>query len=253
MEMSFEDVSVSTTDPSGAMVSDPQNKSTTSLNTFESGETDETQDSLLLVPTPAASFYSQQSIADTPLVTPNSSDSNISPLELVVYQDVMEAPSSNEETPRPANLQSRGSWTSNIGKMAKAVVHTGKSMGMSFGERKKRDSLPAPRPQTQPEPSGQSQVPMPLADIPTPVAPATSESLENVEEHEMQVDLSMVECRMPDPEDRPQVSEAILQQQREQVLARHARILELARLCSQWPYSGYQRSKFGPNGKSAAS
>lgn len=251
MEMSYEDVSVPIEDSSDSLSSDPQKQSTTSLNTYESGDTDETTDSLLFVPTAAASFYSQQSVADTPLVTPNSSDPEISPLEVVVYEDAAEAPPSADNASRPVTLQSRGSWTSNIGKMAKAVVHTGKTMGMSFGERKKRDSLlPTPStPQPLVEIPDRPTAIVPAVETPRPII-ATVETSPNAEEQAMQVDLSMVESRMSDPEDRPKIPEAILQQQREIAQARHARIMELARLCSQWPFSGYQKSKFGPHGKS---
>lgn len=242
LEMSFEDVSAppTTTDSSGTLAPDPRNQSRTSLLTFHSVETDDTQDSLLVVPTPGGSFYSTHSAADTPLVTPNPSQSHITPQEVVsLSKDVIATTTPYDDASRPSTLQSRGSWTSNLGKMAKAVVHTGKSMGMSFGERKKRDSAPS------------TPLVHPVSTTPLETSPPVvlGNDAEDVEE-EMNVELSGVESRVPDfdPKAAPTLAQA---QQREKAQARHCHLMELARLCSQWPCSGYQKSKFGPAGKSS--
>lgn len=126
-------------------------------------------------------------------------------------------------SPQPRN------WVGSFGKMAKAVVNTGVSMGMSFADkRRKEGALASPRPSsaklssalpvvTKAEPiSGYFEMPR----EPRP----THEELEGLSQHEVQ------------------------QRMYAWAAADHARITECARLCSQWPQSGYNCQKFGPNG-----
>lgn len=92
--------------------------------------------------------------------------------------------------------------------MAKAVVSTG--FALPFTEKRKKYSPP------------------PIADavfVPTgPTPQPTREELGQLSE------------------------EAAMARRREWALEQQRRVTECARLCSQWPHSGYNQSKWGPNG-----
>lgn len=103
-------------------------------------------------------------------------------------------------------------WVPNFGKMAKAVVNA----GLVFGDKKVK---PVP-----------------------PVIPFGSPS-----------DMYDPDCRIPRPtrEELEVLSpEAAMQRRREWASAQQQRVAECARLCSQWPQSGYNLSKWGQYGMS---
>jgi hypothetical protein len=122
-------------------------------------------------------------------------------------------------TPTPA----RASWVPNFGRMAKAVV-TG------FGDRKQRKELTSPRPPS----------PLVLAQsIPVPSVPALPQDF-----------LPHARYTRPPLELIEGKSEAEVQRiTREWCEAEHKRIHECAKLCSQFPQSGYNLAKWGPNGE----
>ncbi len=177
-------------------------------------------------PTPSMSASESISFDTTPLPTPVSSRAP----SLLQQEGVLAGPStcslglvidgqeaSPEVQPPVQNppTPARPSWVPNFGKMAKAVVHTGMSMGMSFAEkRSKRDAtVNSPR---QVESTFTLSQPLPR--------PA-HEELQQL------------------PEDQA------LARKREWAAAEHRRVTECARLCSQWPHSGYNLAKCGPNGE----
>lgn len=224
MDMSFEDITVN-----DAELYRSHNQSTTSFMTFQSAKSmpgmdhDITTGPYLAVPGGSAT--------NTPLVTPNQSDISLSPLAVVSEAEDLVASSCLELQHTPIPTGRASSWTSNIGKMAKAVVHTGKSMGMAFGEKKKKDTV-CSEPVVVSHPIMEAEIE--TTGTPT-VCPEPASSI--VQEHPVH-HLSTL-CSQPDssPSDR-----------REMLVAQHPRIFECARLCSQWPESGYQKSKFGPHG-----
>jgi hypothetical protein len=228
MDMSFEDISANDVD-----LYKSHNQSTTSFSTFQSAnsmpgmEHDVTTGSYLTVSSGAPSFYTTHSATNTPLVTPNQSDISLSPVISTAEDLISSSCSESNHTPIPTGRTS--SWTSNIGKMAKAVVHTGKSMGIAFGEKKRKDTVSAgPVVVSHPVEEGAETLQIPSA-------------AQEVAQAEPQVEQGHHLSKLCNPHqdiDR-----------RQMLVAQHPRIFECARLCSQWPESGYQKSKFGPHGK----
>lgn len=238
MEMSFEDICIAPNAKDSALYN-TQNRSTASFMTFQSAKSmpgmdlDITTGSYLTVPLDPSSFYTASSANSTPLVTPNQSSTSLSPPS--TEELVSSSCSETRNTPIPSG---RASWTSNIGKMAKAVVHTGKSMSISFGERKRKEVV--------------SSEPVVVSH------PAVGES----------AGLTRIPSRHEEPQGRvseketghhlstycngPLIPNGNSIDRRNMSAAEHQRVVECARLCSQWPESGYQKSKFGPHGQFAA-
>ncbi|OCF32149.1 hypothetical protein I317_07126 [Kwoniella heveanensis CBS 569] len=157
--------------------------------------------------TPSASMSSSVSRAPTQLLTPVVSEGQ----PLVVEQaDAVNKPT---ELPAPPVAAPRASW---VGKMAMAVVNTGMSMGIPFGQHgeKKSKLLPFGLPSA----SGSAPNIVPEASKPT-----------------------IEELQSLSPEQQ-------LARKREWAEAENRKVTECARLCSQWPQSGYNISKYGPNG-----
>ena len=174
--------------------------------------------------TPAMSTTGSSST--TPLATPSSSrapsliqhESGFADLVFRHFNlDFAGVGPSSGATPVPISsvaAPARASWVPNFGKMAKAVVHTGMSMSMSFGEKRAKKDVTLQQPR-------QSDSERELCkDLPLP-----AQGLQQVADRE------------------PTIKKG------EWLAADQKRILECARLCSQWPQSGYNLAKFGPNGK----
>ena len=181
-------------------------------------------------PTPSMLASGATSFVATPLPTPSSSrtpsllhqeglnaEASASSLGLLIdAQQFPAAPSGLPVVPPPASI--RASWVPYFGKMAKAVVNTGMSMGKSFGDKKRKDNA----------------VVTPKTD-PVPLVPAIYSPCQPLPR--------------PPIEELQQLSEeAAAARRREWATAEQRRITECARLCSQWPRSGYNLSKWGPNG-----
>ena len=197
--------------------------STESFVTDVSGQDDEDHEMGRSIPTPSMSTSCSASFMSTPLPTPGSSraPSLLQPETSIVdpLSSISSLPESQAIPPQQVTPPPRASWVPNLGKMAKAVVNTGMSMGISFTEkRSKKDSVtPAPgiaRPGAQP-------VFVPAGSTPRPT----------VEELALLSD------------------DAAMQRRREWAADQHKWVTECARLCSQWPHSGYNQSKWGPNGE----
>ena len=235
MDMSFEDISVNDAD-----LYQSHNQSTTSFGTFQSVNSmpgmdhDVTNGTYLAVPNGAASFYTANSATNTPLVTPNQSDLSLSPLQVVSEAEDLIASSCSESQQTPIPTGRATSWTSNIGKMAKAVVHTGKSMGIAFGEKKRKD-LVSSEPIVVSHPTVDEVAGPTRTCTPSPEPAEPPVFADDRQGHHLST--------LCDPQ-----LEASSTGRREMLVAQHPRIFECARLCSQWPESGYQKSKFGPHG-----
>ncbi|WWC91524.1 uncharacterized protein L201_006470 [Kwoniella dendrophila CBS 6074] len=167
--------------------------------------------------TPAnGSMSSSVSCAPTQLLTPVISEALFPVSGAPVEQD---EPSESLAAPR-------ASW---MGKMAMAVVNTGLSMGIPFGQPVKKDTIVASPKAVTPTPS---PLPAPQA-IPIPVIPVSPQySIPKP---------TIEELQLLSPEHR-------LARQREWAEAENRKVTECARLCSQWPQSGYNISKHGANG-----
>ncbi|KAK6909622.1 hypothetical protein I203_103643 [Kwoniella mangroviensis CBS 8507] len=161
-----------------------------------------------------ASISSSVSRAPTQLLTPVASEASF-----------FIAHTPQEQQDVAAQQAARGSW---MGKMAMAVVNTGMSMGIPFGQHAKKDSAvilpqsvePIAQPVVEPAPT------------PAPIAVPSGYSIPKP---------SIEELSTLSPEQR-------LVRQREWAEAENRKVTECARLCSQWPQSGYNMSKHGPNG-----
>ncbi|WWD19474.1 hypothetical protein CI109_103934 [Kwoniella shandongensis] len=174
-------------------------------------------------PSTAASVTSGLSRVPTQILTPAMSEAAF-PVSVSLSPTSESIGLANNTIQLDAPVAPRASW---VGKVAMAVVNTGMSMGMSFGQNQqkaKRDGSI----------SSQSVSPPPVAgpvlaqavSIPLPVAQPTQEELQVLSEEEQ------------------------LARKREWAEAENRRVTECARLCSQWPQSGYNLSKHGPNGSS---
>lgn len=210
----------------------PSSTSVLTFHSAQSGPSIQTIDSAddSLAPPSISHTSSADSTMSLPLRTPESG--SVDSLPSLLQADAGSALSTTSAAPISAH---RGSWTSNFGKMAKAVVHTGKSMGIQFGERKKRESgsgSPAPAPTARLSPPAQLPQSPPVATVDCPLP-------------------SLVAIPRPSAEELAQLDpQAALARKREWAEAENKRVLECARLCSQWPQSGYNQSKWGPNGQS---
>jgi len=170
--------------------------------------------------TPAPSMTaSSDSFVSTNLPTPASSRSSS-----LLLSDAAQLHGEREPTSKSAAQAARPSWVPYFGKMAKAVVNTGLNMSIPFADKKKKDAVTSLVAQVSTVPAAQ------------PAEPAVSTS---------------------DPAPQPSQAElAQLSKEEAMALKRHwayeqqRRVTECARLCSQWPHSGYNQSKWGPNGES---
>lgn len=175
-------------------------------------------------PTPSMSTSGTVSFSTTPLPTPSNSrapslsqqegviaDTSLSGLGLVFNGEspVVGVPLLNAPT------ASRASWVPNLGKMAKAVVNSGMSMGMSFAEKRSKKE-------------GRNALPQQAESAFAPSQPLPKPPAEEL--HQFSEDEAM---------DR----------RREWAAAEQRGIAEFAVLCSQWPHSGYNIAKWGPNGE----
>lgn len=265
--LSFEDVTKPSPDAEGFVSGDmtmraapiSRTQSIASFATVESystartNETDDTEESMRLTPTPPFSFTDTASLTHTPLATPASSIASLPGAASASNENRKQASDLLPGTEALAIQSPSGktSWVPSFGKMAKAVVHTGKSMGMPFGDRRKRES------------TGSVSVPVPIATptpklhlspsaISTPVsAPSISRTHSEVRDPPTQSTFHVLAARASQPsraELQVLSGDDALRRKREWAEAERNRIYECARLCSQWPQSGYNQSKFGPNG-----
>ena len=177
-----------------------------------------------LTPTPSMSPSDTASFSPTPLATPASSRAPSLLLQEGAVLDLNNEGlaflgSGPSPIPGAATLNqptpSRASWVPNFGKMAKAVVNTGMSMGMSFGEKRiKKDVNNAPR-----------QIDSNTFLLSQPVPRPNAGDLQ----------------QMPEPQ--------ATARRRQWAMAEQRRVQECARLCSQWPQSGYSLAKWVSNGE----
>jgi hypothetical protein len=187
---------------------------------------------------PSMTSSTADSFASTQLPTPDDS-SFIHPghpgLGLMLDTSVPQiaiAPS----TPTPV----KGSWVPNFGRMAKAMVTSGMSMG--FGDRKQRREVPTSQSQLVQQTPAQMLAPAPLETPQVPVSAPAAGCITH--EYEPQARYSRPPIELLQGKSEVEV-EGIT---REWFEAEYRRIHECARLCSQFPQSGYNLAKWGPNG-----
>lgn len=237
------------------------------FSSYSTARTDDTEESMSLAmstrltPTPPFSFAGSSgsaSVAHTPLATPSSSVGSLpcSASDAYIQGGASAGSFDNVSAqtishPLASPTTTKTSWVPSFGKMAKAVVHTGKSISIPFVDRKKRDSAgaattlipaiatplvgaaPSPPPAQSPAP----QLALPAFATSAPAGPPAVFS---------------IPPRIPQPtrEELQGLSEdEAYKRRREWAQAERDRIVECARLCSQWPQSGYNQAKFGPNGE----
>ncbi|WWC71827.1 uncharacterized protein I206_105786 [Kwoniella pini CBS 10737] len=200
--------------------------STASMDSFQSSRSEmDTSDlptyerSDLSTPT-TGSILTSGSGAPTQLLAPRATDASF-PITGTGDQDDPASAQQVDQSVLPA--APRPSW---VGKMAMAVVNTGMSMGIPFGQQARKEAL-SPANLSTPTPSPAVE---PVAAAPIAVPAATSPARPTLEE-----------LQLLSPEQR-------LARQREWAEAENRKVTECARLCSQWPQSGYNMSKHGPNG-----
>jgi hypothetical protein len=169
-----------------------------------------------VTPTPSMTTSCADSFMSTFPTTPSSSRAS-SLCQPIQTQGV--APDSEPVSHAPSPISGRPSWVPYFGKMAKAVVNTSITMGIPFSDKRKKENAQSP-PLVR---SSQTEaVFVPTGPTPQP----TQEEL----------------AQLPE--------EAAMERRREWAMEQQRRVTECARLCSQWPHSGYNQSKWGPNGAS---
>lgn len=178
-----------------------------------------------VTPAPSMTTSCSASFVATPLPTPSSSRAP----SFLQPDPVVQDPAS--PTSPITNSAPRASWAPYFGKVAKAVVNTGMSMGIAFGEKRNKKDVPLVEPPV--VQSAAASVDPSLARdamyVPTAGTPRlTMEDLAHLD------------------------AEAAMEKRREWAMEQRRRITECARLCSQWPHSGYNQSKWGPTGEYCA-
>ncbi|WVQ84882.1 hypothetical protein IAT38_007045 [Cryptococcus sp. DSM 104549] len=209
-------------------------------------------------PSASGSVSSVASRAPTQLLTPSSSDA--------AFQVIPPGAVDGKYVAQPGypqvQAQGRPSW---VGKVAMAVVNTGMSVGRGFGGSGAGGN------------GGQHQDKKAKKDlkdlgagergVSAPVVPQQRENWENREreyhrsqEQEQQMSQSVpaaapapMGMSVPQPQPTWEQMEGLspeqrMTMQREWAEAEHRRVTECARLCSQWPQSGYNITKHGPKG-----
>lgn len=178
-----------------------------------------------ITPTPSMSTSYSESFTSTTLPTPSSSRAP-SLLQPEIMVDTEPAARSGAPIVAPAPIAAKPSWVPYLGKMAKAVVTTGFS---PFADKKKKETQHL---------------------LSAPTSPRST-SLPSSPSH--QDEAVFVPCGptpRPTFEELSQLSdEAALERRKEWAMEQQRRVTECARLCSQWPQSGYNQSKWGPNGE----
>ncbi|WRT70404.1 uncharacterized protein IL334_007402 [Kwoniella shivajii] len=173
--------------------------------------------------TPASgSLSSSLSQAPTQLLTPASSQASFPFAPSDSSENYAQSISPNGQLAAP-----RASW---VGKMAMAVVNTGMSIGIPFGQHTRKDALQSPSKSALPAQSPPLQTVGPPPPMYAAACPSQEVSKPTMEE---------LQALSP---------EAQLARKREWAEAENRKYNECARLCSQWPQSGYNMSKHGPNG-----
>ena len=223
--MSFEDISPM---EAGALTTEGAVRRQSPVAQDKRSDRDEDGDQVMgrVTPTPSMSTSYSESFTSTTLPTPSSSRAP-SLLQPEIVLDAETAARSGVPiiAPSPMAATAKPSWVPYFGKMAKAVVNTG---FMPFADKKKKDiqhpsSAPtSPRSASLPaSPSHKGEaVFVPCGPTPRP----TFEELSQLSEEEA------------------------LERRKEWAMEQQRRVTECARLCSQWPQSGYNQSKWGPNG-----
>jgi hypothetical protein len=227
--MSFEDIS-----PMEAAVITAEGTARTQSPVSQQGKStdktgqDEDGDQIMgrVTPTPSMATSYSESFISTTLPTPSSSRAP-SLLQPEIAIDAEAAATSGVPIVAPSPLAAKPSWVPYFGKMAKAVVNTG---FIPFADKKKKDAQFALSAPASP----------PSAPSPSPASPS----------HDDAVFVPTGPTPRPTSEELSQLSEeAALERRREWAMEQHRRVTECARLCSQWPQSGYNQSKWGPNGE----
>ena len=223
--LSFEEISAvpfASPTSSGLMIrSDSQSSVSSALHRSSCVNTkdiDGDEDMDRNTPTPSMTA-STDSFISTNLSTPSSS-------RAASLSDGSQSQAASEAAARGSTTAGRPSWVPYFGKMAKAVVNTGFNMSIPFADKKKKDAALSP----------------------------VAQAISNASSQPTQPDPSMV--ALPGPTPQPSQTE-LAQLSDEEVTARkrywayeqQRRVTECARLCSQWPHSGYNQSKWGPNGE----
>ncbi|WVR07837.1 hypothetical protein IAU60_004880 [Kwoniella sp. DSM 27419] len=132
--------------------------------------------------------------------------------------------------PLPINIIHSPPKSSWVGKVAMAVVNTGMSIGLPFVQHAVEKAKPVVAPSPPASTTVQESNSAGSLRLPQPVTlpPLTQGELNRLSPEEAQA------------------------RRRELVDAENRRVTECARLCSQWPQSGYNMTKFGPNGAAVA-
>ena len=170
---------------------------------------------------PSMSTSSSSSFIVTPLATPASSRAPSFIQTDVSIDSSLPSPivSQNDETPIVETPTAKTSWVPNFGKMAKAVVHHGMNIS-PFGEKRSKKTVVTSK-ASSPVVVIKDEDPEPPTQMPRP---------SQLELEDLDIDAAM-------------------QRRREWAAEQQKRIHECAMLCSQWPQSGYNQLKWGPNGE----
>ena len=165
------------------------------------------------VSAPSMTMSSSGSYMSTPLPTPTSSRAPSFMQPEIVAEDVAMDEDAAADSPVP-----RSSWVPYFGKMAKAVVSSGMNMGHPFFEKRKKDSSPTSDAVGL---AAEAQA----EQVAAPIVPPTEQEVAQIS-----------------------AEDARTERRNAWAAEQQQRVTECARLCSQWPQSGYNQSKWGPHG-----
>ncbi|KAK8853064.1 hypothetical protein IAR55_003765 [Kwoniella newhampshirensis] len=233
--LSFEDLGAETAEAAHVPALARQESSVSYASASSTGSLQSTKSDVMSADSP---YVQYDEVRTSPVSTATSVSSGLSRVPTQILTPVSIEPTLPISVPSPveqsveaqnviqsANFHApRASW---VGKVAMAVVNTGVSMGMTFGQNqhklKKDDSAIPQHVSTHPAASDAATS---AASLFNSVDQPTYEELQALSFEEQSA------------------------RKREWAEAENKRVTECARLCSQWPQSGYNISKHGPNGSS---
>ncbi|ODO10318.1 hypothetical protein I350_02547 [Cryptococcus amylolentus CBS 6273] len=194
-------------------------------------------DSLSRSSTPLTSASMASIISQTPstLLTPVSSDSEpyiIDADDISLHEDVAQAGYLGGQELGQMSLGGEGGKPSWVGKMVMGVVNTGRGF---IRDEKRRVSFTGRRSSSQ---TGTS----------TPSSLTTTQPLRPPPPSSQAAPLSAQSAHPAAQSAGAEEEEEKAKRQREWIDSENRRIHECARLCSQWPQSGYNMTKHGPKG-----
>ncbi|TYJ52291.1 hypothetical protein B9479_007106 [Cryptococcus floricola] len=233
-------------DAEGRREEDPPIASSSSSNQSSQSSIPSSNDSLSRSSTPLTSASMASIISQTPstLLTPVSSDSEPSIIDaddISLHSDSALSPAylGGGDLGQMSLGGGEGGKPSWVGKMVMGVVNTGRGF---IRDERRRGSFTGRRATSQTGALTQSSL-----TTTVPLRPPTA-SLLSAPSQPAPPSVQSAGVMVQKPEEEEEEEEEKAKRQREWIESENRRIHECARLCSQWPQSGYNMTKHGPKG-----